>query len=197
MGKHLDLTGNRYGRLVALEWVGFKSHSSLWLCKCDCGKLSVKRSVALKSGATRSCGCLSKESYIKSKRLYRIYYGMKNRCNDKNHDSYYLYGARGIKVDSRWNKFKEFQTWALNNGYKDNLTLERIDNNKGYSPENCKWITRSAQQSNTRRNVFVEINGERLTLAQAARKYNLNRNTVKARYRNGRRGSELIEVVKS
>ena len=110
----------------------------------------------------------------KGTRLYRIWENMKSRCNNKNVPNYSIYGAKGIKVCDEWNKFINFKTWAVNNGYSDNLTLERIDFNKGYNPENCKWATYYEQSRNKRNNVMVEINSETMCLKDWCKKLNID-----------------------
>lgn len=111
----------------------------------------------------------------KGTRLYSIWKGMKSRCYNKNHTAYPRYGGRGIVVCEEWRKdFVSFREWAMANGYSENLTLEREDNNNGYSPGNCKWATYMEQANNTRRSVFIEYNGERGTIAEICKKYGIN-----------------------
>lgn len=100
------------------------------------------------------------------KRLYRIWIGMKYRCNNPNHSYYRDYGARGITVCGEWEKYENFRDWALSNGYQNDLTIDRIDNDKGYSPENCRWITMKKQSNNRRTNRVIECNGEKHTLSE-------------------------------
>lgn len=111
---------------------------------------------------------------------------MKKRCYNKHRKDFYEYGGRGITVCKEWfDDFMTFYDWSMSNGYNDNLTIDRIDNNKGYSPDNCRWVDIKTQSNNTRKNVYLSYNGETMTLAEWSRKLNINRNTLKARYRKG------------
>lgn len=171
--KKQDISGNKYGSLTAIERVGLdKSGHSLWKCVCDCGKESTVRLDDLKTGGTRSCGCGKAYSpavdnlihgaikhgdarYQKIARLYRVWQGMKTRCNNPNSDSYRLYGKRGISVCPEWNEYENFKKWALENGYDETApfgecTLDRIDVNGDYEPENCRWVDMKTQQNNKR-----------------------------------------------
>ena len=144
-----------------------------WLCKCNCkdeNEMSATGS-SIKNGYTKSCGCLARErtSEARSKhresidgetRLYRIWKGMLSRCNNANRKEYKNYGGRGIKVCDEWRDYSIFKNWALQNGYNDNLTIERLNNNGNYEPSNCTWKTRKEQNNNRRSNHLIECNGE-------------------------------------
>ena len=179
-----------------------------WLCKCDCG--SSPRGVlsnALLSGKSTSCGCSHSEicanfckehfsTHHKSKtRLYRIWAGMKKRCQNKKSSNYRHYGGRGICVCSEWNNFESFESWALSNGYQDNLSIDRIDVNGDYTPTNCRWVTRGVQANNRRSNKFYEISGESHTLSEWANLYNLNYKHIHKLLTSGK--TTLDEIIKS
>nr|DAH21853.1 MAG TPA: PROTEIN/DNA Complex catalytic motif, Helix-turn-helix DNA [Caudoviricetes sp.] len=160
----IDLTGQKFGRLTVIERCerpkGRKSKEAFWLCKCDCGNESTLSGYELRSGNTKSCGCYHKErtSQLHLKhgyygtRLYRIYYKMKERCYKPSNDNYKYYGGLGITICDEWlNDFSAFAKWSIENGYDEKLTIDRKDNTKGYSPDNCRWITIQEQQRNRRK----------------------------------------------
>ena len=127
-------------------------------------------------------------------RLYRIWIKMRDRCDNPKHVHYSNYGGRGIKICEKWYNFSVFQDWAKANGYADNLTLDRIDNDKGYSPDNCRWTDRVTQQNNTRNNRLLTYKGETRTVAQWARKINLNPSTLASRLYNGWSVEKALEA---
>lgn len=153
MGKAINIAGQKFGRLTAINPCGkTKSGNVLWLCKCECGNITIVPTQHLKSGNTKSCGCLNSElvscRFTKTGksngRLYRIWQNMKRRCYDKNFKAYKNYGYKGVLVCNEWLKsFENFYKWAMDNGYNDDLTIDRIDVNGNYEPNNCQWITRS------------------------------------------------------
>lgn len=178
MGKHIDLVGKQFSRLTVLRYL----KGSKWECKCDCGNIVIVGTQKLNNGNTKSCGCLHKDKWrqVISKhggrgtRLYRIWQGMITRCVNPNSKSYRYYGNRGVVVCDEWRKdFQSFREWALINGYAENLTIERINNNGNYEPSNCKWATLKEQQNNTRKNHIITSQGESLTLAQMSEKHNI------------------------
>lgn len=185
MGKIKDLTGQKFGKLTAIKRVDdyiLKNgrHKIMWLCKCDCGNESIVRGEDLRSGHTKTCGCSWGQYHGKShEKIYKTWKSMKERCGNPNSKSYKIYGAEGKRVCSEWlHDFQAFYDWSMTNGYKDNLTIERIDGNKGYSPDNCKWATRTEQMNNIRNNKHLTYNGKTQTRAQWAREMNINYNTL-------------------
>lgn len=184
MGKLIDLTGQRFGRLLVIgraeNPVGRKTK---WICQCDCGKRTTVEAANLKSGRQKSCGCLRNEKSLiriatynkghpsgRHKRIYKIWLGMKNRCCRKNHETYPWYGGRGIRICEDWTDYEAFEKWALSSGYGPNLTIDRIDVNGDYTPENCRWITRKDQAYNRRDNHRLTFRGETLTITEWAKR---------------------------
>lgn len=159
MGKLQDLTGKRFNRLTVIKRTENKGKRVMWICKCDCGKICTVQGNNLKNGNTKSCGCYKKENSAKllhkhgkkNSRLYSIYHGMKKRCYNKNSHNYFNYGGRGIKICQDWlDDFMNFYNWSIQNGYNDNLSIDRINNNGNYCPENCRWTSRTVQNINQR-----------------------------------------------
>lgn len=187
--KRIFLTeGERFGRLVIIKEGHSEGVRRWYLCKCDCGTVKEVALRGLLTGKILSCGCLHNEVMLKhgqsDKPIYNIYRGMIKRCYNINHKSYKDYGGRGIIVCDEWlGSFIPFYTWAIDNGYTKGLTLDRIDNNSGYSPSNCRWADLITQANNRRDNVRYPWNGELLTLAEICRLYGIadKRRLVKQR----------------
>ncbi len=202
-----DLTGKRFGRLTVIKFTPTDNHHTYWKCKCDCGNITTVTRSALKAGDIVSCGCYRKENArfmfkykhgISKTRQYRIWQSMIRRCYDKEHKSYKFYGAKGITVCDEWkNDATAFYNWAMKNGYQDNLTLDRIDGNCNYAPNNCRWITMKEQQRHRSNNVFVILNGVKMTLAQASEVSGIHQGTLRTRYTKGERGETLFRPVKN
>lgn len=176
MSKRLDLTGQRFGLLTVISFSGIAERSrTLWHCVCDCGNPINMVGKNLKSGNTRSCGCLKRS--IISKRMkvhgksatpeFRIWCGMRKRCNNKNAQNYQRYGAKGITICDSWHSFQNFLR-DMGLRPSDKHTIERIDNTKGYSPDNCTWATIAEQNRNTSRNRYIEFAGRRQCLSDWA-----------------------------
>lgn len=181
-----DITGQVFERLTVLEYLGRnpKSNASMYRCKCECGKEIITRKSALKNGSTKSCGCLTRFSAgekathgMSDTPIYNVWKAMKRRCESPNDRAYENYGGRGIKLCEEWKDFSAFYR-DMGDTYKEGLTLERKDVNGNYTPENCLWATRRAQQNNRRVNHYINVFGEKLSLAQAARKYNIHESTL-------------------
>lgn len=190
--KYKDITGQKFGRLTVLNRLhNYHKHDGVyWLCVCDCGNLFEVKGGNLRSGDTKSCGCwLIENAQLKFKthgkrktRLYRTWAHMKSRCYNKNVPAYPDYGGRCIAVCDDWkDDFMSFYDWSMANGYEDTLTIDRINNDGNYEPENCRWADKK-QQSRNRRNVKrYTINGETHCLSEWCEILELNFSTVRNR----------------
>jgi hypothetical protein len=176
------MTNKRCGRLIVKEFAYTKSKKAYWVCKCDCGNTCVASGDRLRRGITKSCGCLSRELTRKRltthnqscTKLYFVRRSMIDRCGNEKSISYKNYGGRGIKVCDEWlNNQEAFFEWAYQNGYKEGLTLDRIDVNGNYEPSNCRWITQKEQCNNTRVNRYIEMDGVVHTLKEWCDIYNV------------------------
>ena len=198
----LDLAGQRFGKLTVLREDGKLGKCTAWLCKCDCGKEKRIRTNSLTSGVTKSCGMHQREHLenrkykyppdVRIRRLRNIWYGMLKRCNKTNHKEYKYYGGRGITVCENWNDYVVFARWALSNGYSNDLTIDRIDNDGNYEPSNCRWVTIQEQLRNRSNNRHETINGVTKTVAEWSRDYGVEKNTV---YRRLDRGMSIVEAL--
>ena len=190
--------GNRFGRLVVLKSLPPSVSPSgkkrtRWLCQCECGAVTEVLQMNLVNGHTPSCGCLCKEVKINlntthgwsNTRLYRIWGHMRQRCSNPNAPRYDIYGGRGIKVCEDWKEFQFFKDWSLSHGYSDDLTIDRIDNDGDYCPQNCRWTSVVDQANNRRTNVHIAYNGEKHTIAEWARILDINTHTLRNRLRAG------------
>jgi len=193
--KGKDIKGLRFSRLTVLYLAGCdQSRTVYWVCICDCGVETVARGTSLRSGAIKSCGCLRKERLDKSitthgltggrnhtLRLYRIWRNMKSRCFNPKTPKYKNHGGRGITICPEWMDYKPFHNWAIANGYQDDLTIERIDNDGDYCPENCKWATYKEQSLNSRQNHIISYKGKSKTLKEWADSMKIKYSTLRAR----------------
>lgn len=199
----MHLVGQKFGKLTVIKLMSFgKSRHQMYLCKCDCGVEKQIRALGLIHGTSKSCGCARLESVSKPKRhgdcntrLYRIWCGMLSRCNYKQHRGYSYYGGRGVTVCDKWKDFVEFKSWAIHNGYEDNKTIDRKDNDKNYSPENCKWSTRSEQDYNRTVTIICTIKGENLNTKQVFEKYGISKKILYYRISRGMTDEDLIKSV--
>lgn len=182
----IDITGKKFGRLIALKKTEKRDSSGnvYWLCKCDCGGEIETQGRFLRNGLVKSCGCAQIEhaknmnrKHGKSRsRIYSIWIAMKLRCFSENDANYYKYGGRGISVCQKWigeHGFENFYKWAIENGYDDELTIDRINVDGNYEPSNCRWTTPKEQMQNTRRSRYVNYEGKIYTISELSEKLNL------------------------
>lgn len=204
MNKEIDITGNKYNHLTAIKRDGNDlSGCAAWIFQCDCGKYHKARKKAVISGTTKSCGkCIKHNPPIRkthgmsSSKLYKVWHGMIQRCKENNIVHRSRYYDRGITVCKEWYKFESFYKWSISNGYQENLTIDRIDNNKGYAPSNCRWTTPYVQSRNKRTNIMVEHNGEIHCITDWEKILGYKHDVLGRRYRDGERGDVLFRPSK-
>lgn len=213
MGAYKDLTGMKFNRLTVLKKSDKKIRGKIsWDCKCDCGNYTTVDTYKLKSGHTKSCGCLNGENrkrHIQNltthnkthTKLFEVWVSMRSRCYNSSNKSYAYYGGRGIFVADEWlgkDGFESFYRWSMSNGYRNGLSIDRIDNNRGYSPENCRWVDTKTQCNNRRNNIRVEYLGKHYTsIAELARECGVDYHRL--RYRLIEKGTipeDAIEELK-
>ena len=207
MSKRRDIAGHRFGHLIAVRRAGSIAGKSIWECRCDCGGLSSVRLTDLTTGKVKSCGCVRREILstqgaknathgASHTRLYGIWLGMKQRCQYKNGHAYGNYGGRGVSVCDEWmNSFVVFRDWAMANGYRDDLSIDRKDTNGPYAPWNCRWSTMEEQQNNRRNNLVITCGGTSLTLSQWAKRTGIPAATISWRVKAGWPENELFIPV--
>jgi hypothetical protein len=188
-----DLTGQKFNYLTVIEHAGKNDiNKHLYLCKCDCGNTTITVGESIKSGNTKSCGCMRKQMIVDKnfkhgyakQPMYNVWCTVKDRCLNPNNKSYANYGGRGICLSKDWDDYKNFHR-DMSFTYKHGLTLERVDNEKGYSKDNCVWASRITQCNNTRRNHLIEYEGKILTVSQMSREYNMKPYIVQKRISSG------------
>jgi len=183
-----DLTGQRYGKLVVIG-KDTTTPKNYWIVKCDCGNTKSIFRGHLTANRIDNCGCITLEKRSKKNkthgetntRLFKIWNGMINRCSNKNNNSYQKYGGRGIIVCEEWHKYIKFRDWALSHGYNDTLTIDRIDVNGNYCPENCRWATNKQQANNRRNTRYFTYKNETHTISEWAEILNINIETLQTR----------------
>lgn len=193
--KKLDLIGKRFGKLLIIKYSGVnKNGKSMWLCRCDCGNKKIILGYRLRSGNTKSCGCLvlkhNHSKIGKISKTYMVWGSMIQRCANPKNKAYKNYGERGITVCKRWSNKKDgFENFLKDIGeIPKGLSLDRIDNNKlidGYSPANCKLSTRKEQARNRRNNRLLNYKGNEQCLSENAKRYNIGRTTLTYRLDHG------------
>lgn len=194
--KREDLSGRKFGRLTVKEFArAGNNRQSIWRCECDCGNFVEVSRNRLLSGHTKSCGCLGTHGG-KGTRLYNIWRGMKQRCFNPNNRQYNDYGGRGITVCDEWkNDFPAFRDWALTHGYRDDLSIDRINNDSSYEPGNCRWTTAKVQSNNRRPR---RTGYHRMTIAEMNEAVNAaNERAEKAEAEVARLNALLRELTKS
>lgn len=204
--KLIDLTGQKFGRLLVIGKTETKNKITYWHCVCECGKEKDVSSMALRDGRVVSCGCFSAErignlsrTHGKSDtRLYDIWSGIKQRCYNSNRKSYSDYGKRGILMCDEWkNDFMIFYKWALENGYTENMSIDRIDVNGNYEPSNCRWVTDEEQRLNKRNTIYVEVFGEKKTLFSLCQLLGIDYKKAHSRYKRNKNifSDEEMKVI--
>lgn len=203
-----DVVGLRFGNLEVIKYHDTINHRKYYECKCDCGNVAIVAGSFLRNGTTNSCGCLRgkkirnidvrqeaiEEPYGKSRTtLYGMWTGMKGRCLNPNNYSYYKYGGRGISICEEWMDYDIFKEWALNNGYGNNLSLDRIDNDGNYEPDNCRWVDMKTQSNNTRRNRIIKYKGMEKTLAEWSDYFGVTYNLLTVAHAKGKSYKEIMK----
>lgn len=203
MGRVIDLTGKIFGRWKVIERSYSKNNKIYWLCECSCDKHTI-RSVngsSLKRGLSISCGCLKneitsarfKKHGMTGTRIYNIWKGMRKRCYNPNSNNYHNYGGRGITICNEWSDFRNFYDWAIENGYQDDLTIERKNNNGNYEPSNCKWATMKEQANNSRNNHEITIHNESKLLHEWSEEIGITSANVLMRISKGLSDDEILK----
>lgn len=202
MFKMNDLTGMRCGTLTAIRPAGFSTNAGniMWVSKCDCGNERIVIGSDFKRGRYKSCGCLGRrrkygKDTAKSMRLWHIHNSILVRCRCETNKKYADYGGRGITVCDEWlHSFESFRDWAVQNGYADDLSIDRIDVNGNYCPENCRWATNIEQQNNKRNNHTITCDGRTMTIAEWARELGVRPTALRQRLVRGWSDEQTIKM---
>ena len=196
MVKYIDLTDKKYNMLTVIEKVDTSLHGeAVWKCRCECGNFTNVRGSHLTRGSVKSCGCLRKvtgtdnRNYkhgMHNSRIYRIWALIKKRCYNKKDEHYPNYGGRGITVCDEWlHDFQAFYDWSMANGYADDLTIDRKDNDGNYEPGNCRWTTSKEQANNRRSTVHITVNGITKNTTDWAKTIGVGRSTIRRHIKKG------------
>lgn len=206
MAVKIDLTGHKYGKLTVLRIdTDIPGKKKKWLCKCECGNETIVSGSNLRDGHTKSCLKCGYESTKKAitkhgqshTKLFYVWNSMKSRCENQKNKSYKDYGAKGISVCEEWHDSVNFFEWALRNGYKEGLEIDRIDVNGNYEPSNCRWINRLENANNKTNNKYISHNGETKTLAEWSRFYDVNYKNLSRLLIKGYSMNDAIKRIKS
>lgn len=208
MNKNENIIGKKFGKLTVLEELKSTKkgdwHKHL-KCLCECGRISYPTKTEVLNGRVKSCGCRIREIAKKlntthglsKTRIYNIWQGIKARCFNKNLKGYKNYGGRGVIICNEWlANFMNFYNWSINNGYQDNLTIDRIDNNGNYEPNNCRWVDMKTQQKNRTNNNLITYNGKTLCLIEWERITGIKSNTIRERIKRGWTIKQALETPK-
>ena len=186
----IDMTDKKFSRLLVLKKADKKNNKMRWLCKCDCGKELIVDGTKLRNGHTKSCGCLQKDTIRQMRKthgysrtpLYVRWTGIKQRCLNENHTSYDRYGGRGITICEEWLDYAVFKEWAERNSFEPELELDRIDNNKGYEPDNCRWVSKKVNSQNRDSAVMLGRDKLTTTIKKLSKENNLSYTCLMSRY---------------
>jgi len=198
--KH-DLVGQKFSRLTVIKRLENDSRNAVrWECQCECGNKTITRTHNLMSGKAESCGCKNADELevirykhgMNRAKIYKQWSSMKDRCLNPNSQMYKHYGGRGIKLCEEWIDFIPYYNWAIQAGYREGLSIDRIDNDGNYEPSNCRWVTQKEQSLNNRRNVRITYKGETLTRTEWCEKYGLKYSALRSRQKRGITNPEEI-----
>lgn len=198
MSRKLELAGKRFGNLYVISLVPDKiPNRHKWLCKCDCGNTYLAKGYNLANGRVKSCGCNQRKGHkthgMSHTSLHKRWRSIKDRCTNPRCERYADYGGRGITICDEWeNDFVAFMEWALSHGYEESLTIDRIDVNGNYEPDNCRWITLKEQNMNKRNNHFLTFNGETHTLTEWSKIRNIPLSTIYCRIYANKTNEEIL-----
>lgn len=200
--KGCELVGQRFGRLVVISQAPSAGGSRRWNCQCDCGNTTVARTGDLRKGDTKSCGCIRKEVMctrlnLSRHPIYTTWNSMIGRCYRPATNGYSNYGGRGITVCDEWkDDFMSFYDWSILNGWKEGLTIDRIDVNGNYEPSNCRWVTREVQAKNKRTNLYLTFDGRTQTVGDWAKEIGISSPAIRYRLKAGWSVEDALTVSK-
>lgn len=197
--------GEIYGRWTVIDnsFERLDTGNRTLLCRCECGTVRQVIMNELRSGRSQSCGCMRNELAsnrlkthgMSGTRIYRIFQCMKDRCYSKSHEAYFRYGGRGIIICDEWlDSFENFYNWAISHGYRDSLSIDRIDNNGNYEPKNCKWSTTKEQNNNRKNHRYITYDGKTMNVSQWANYLGLPRGTLQNRISAGKTIEEVLST---